>query len=370
MKINKIILAGFLLLSTFLSAQSEKDKDIKKDKKIKTVLIPTVTYNNSFKTVFGAMASGFYHINKADTISPISSSSLIGTYSLNDTWYLIQPNKFYFKENKFRSKVVVGTGSINFQTYFDWGDVIGNLPPGIFPEPPAEGAFIDYNNRFYFLFADFLVNVYKQLYLGANIIYSHSKTTFDVPTSPSDSQNLLGFGFSSEFDTRNDQFQPITGFNAKLITTSFLESLGSTSNYSNINFEYNRYLQQGERNTLLVRAYGQIATGEVPFAAQNVVGRDDLRGYSNGKFRANQVYDIQAEYRHWFAPRWGYVAFGGIATAINGASDLNFDNALPAVGAGVRFLAIPSSKINIGVDLAVGREDWGVYFRIGEAFTR
>jgi len=164
--------------------------------------------------------------------------------------------------------------------------------------------------------------------------------------------------------------QPLKGFNGKFNTTSFLESLGSSSNYTNITLEYNRYFKQGKRNTLLVRAYGQAAIGDVPFAGQNVVGRDDLRGYSNGKYRANQVYDVQTEYRHWFAEKWGYVAFGGLATALNNPNEISLNNTLPAVGAGVRFMAIPKSRITVGMDVAAGKDDWGVYFRIGEAFTR
>ncbi len=31
---------------------------------------------------------------------------------------------------------------------------------------------------------------------------------------------------------------------------------------------------------------------------------------------------------------------------------------------------IPSSTSSIGMDVAVGKDDWGLYFRIGEAFTR
>jgi hypothetical protein len=33
-------------------------------------------------------------------------------------------------------------------------------------------------------------------------------------------------------------------------------------------------------------------------------------------------------------------------------------------------MAIPSSKISVGIDVAAGKDDWGVYFRIGEAFGR
>ena len=37
-------------------------------------------------------------------------------------------------------------------------------------------------------------------------------------------------------------------------------------------------------------------------------------------------------------------------------------------GAGLRYLAIPSEQINVGIDLASGKEDWGIYFNITEAF--
>ena len=151
-------------------------------KKVKKVIIPTVTYNNSFGAIFGFMASGFYKLNGADSISPESSSALIGAYSTNDTWYLVQANKFYFKEDKFRSKLIGGLGSVNFQTYLDWGDIIGSLPPNIIPVPPPDdGFFIDYNTQFQFIYLDFLVRTYKRLYLGGNLVYSHSLTEFDVP---------------------------------------------------------------------------------------------------------------------------------------------------------------------------------------------
>jgi len=372
-KLKTIVLFFILFPCLLYSQEALKDSvdQNKPVKKVKKIIIPTITYNNSFKAMFGFMASGFYKLKANDTISPVSSSTLIGTYSTNNTWYVVQANKFYIKEDRYRSKLVGGFGSINFQTFVDWSDIIGGLPPGIIPvPPPGDGFFVDYNTKFQFVYLDFLARVYKKLYVGANLVYSHSLTEFDAIGDPSEEVNLFGFGFASEYDTRNNQFMPLNGFNGKFNTMSFLESLGSSSNYTNINLEYNKYFPQGDRNTILLRAYGQAAIGDVPFAGQNVVGRDDLRGYSNGKYRANQVYDVQSEYRHWFAKKWGYVAFGGVATAINDASDLSFDNLLPAVGGGIRFLAIPSSNISIGMDVAVGKDDWGLYFRIGEAFTR
>jgi hypothetical protein len=41
---------------------------------------------------------------------------------------------------------------------------------------------------------------------------------------------------------------------------------------------------------------------------------------------------------------------------------------LPAVGVGLRYMAIPSEKINIGIDIAKCKDERGLYFRIGEAW--
>ncbi|MHA7942298.1 BamA/TamA family outer membrane protein [Formosa sp. 3Alg 14/1] len=358
-------------LSTFAQDSIDEQKGkAKAEKKVKTVIIPTITYNNSFGTMFGAMGSGFYKLNPKDTISPISKSMIIGTYSTNKTWMVIIPNTFYFNEDKQRAKFVVGTGSVNFQTYVDWGDFLEFLPDDIFNVIQPEGEFVGYNNSFQFAFAEFVTEVYKKLYVGGHLLYSHNLTDFDTALKKDEENNLFGFGLASVYDTRDNQMRPLTGMNAKLSTMHFLTGLGSTSNYSNINMEYNKYYPMQETNTMLLRGYAQIAIGDVPFSGQNVVGRDDLRGYSNGKFRADQVYDVQTEYRHALNNKWGYVAFAGLATAINTVSDISLDNTLPAMGAGIRYLAIPKANINIGFDAAVGRDDWGVYFRIGEAFTR
>jgi hypothetical protein len=62
------------------------------------------------------------------------------------------------------------------------------------------------------------------------------------------------------------------------------------------------------------------------------------------------------------------VAFGGIATAVDSPSELSIQGLLPGAGVGLRYMAIPSEKIKIGIDIAKGIDDWGLYFRIGETF--
>jgi len=57
-------------------AQQDTISKGKKDKKVQKILIPTITYNNSFKAIFGFIASGFYKLQANDTVSPLSTSSL------------------------------------------------------------------------------------------------------------------------------------------------------------------------------------------------------------------------------------------------------------------------------------------------------
>jgi hypothetical protein len=175
------------------------------------------------------MAFVFYKGSKQDTISPLSYSTIIGSYSANDTWFAVLANKFYFKEDLFRSKVVGIMGVVNFQTYLYWGLIRDNMPPNILlpvlPPLPEDGAFIQYRTNFYFAYVDFTVNLYDRLYAGLDIIYSNSKTTFDLPSNPFDTQDLFGFGLSSDYNITDNQMQPLEGGNGVFNTTSFLQAL-------------------------------------------------------------------------------------------------------------------------------------------------
>src|SRR6185436_4051470 len=99
------------------------------------------------------------------------------------------------------------------------------------------------------------------------------------------------------------------------------------SDYSFVRYlvTYNRFFnlnKSHEKKVLAVRASFNIATGNVPFEGQTVVGGDDIRGYSEGKYRGDQVYTLQTEYRWNFYKRWGMVAFAGLASAVANFSDI------------------------------------------------
>ena len=356
-----------IILPQLVSAQvKEGDKKDKSDRKVNYAFMPIIMYNRSFGGQFGVMANAYFDVNQKDTISPASSIAFMGNIFTNKTLFTGIFSKFYFKEDMWRTKFGLGYGDIKFQTYYD-------MPDGI-PQVWAQdenGEFIDYQTKLAFVYTEGTRQVVNNLYLGIRLVYSHVNTTFESDLLPEETLNLFGFGLASEFDNRNSVFNPNKGMNSKIRTFSYLESMGSSDTYHRINLEYNNYFSLGEKATILARFYGAISVGDsIPFSGMNVVGRDDLRGYTDGKYRANQVYDIQSEYRWNFYKKWGMVAFAGIAVATDDFKGNNYSGILSSAGAGLRFMAIPSRRINIGVDAAIGKDDWGVYFRIGETFTK
>lgn len=362
-QITRKILFIFLLIGPLFALAQEKVKaKNKEDKKVNYAFIPIIMYNSSFGTQFGVMANAYFHMNEKDSISPASVVAFIGNVFTNKTYFTGLFNKLYFNEDHWRTKTGIGFGNIVFQTYWE-------LPYDI-PGVPS-GGFLDYKTRMAFVYGEATHLVVDRLYMGLRMVYSKVNTEFDSDLIPDENLELFGFGLASELDKRDNVFYPQTGLNTKLNTFSYLEQLGSSNTYHTINFTFNKYFSINNKSVIMGRLYANVSVGDsIPFNGKNTVGRDDLRGYSNGKYRANQVYNLQTEYRWNFYKKWGMVAFGGVAIATDDLQGNDYSGLLPALGAGIRFLAIPKRKINIGVDVAVGKGDWGVYFRIGEAFLR
>jgi hypothetical protein len=207
-------------------------------------------------------------------------------------------------------------------------------------------------------------------------IYSEAETDFDLPDFFPDELknqriNLSNIGYLLNFDKREHQRNPYGGYNIEFKNNFYRSWIGSGADFESYKITYNHYYKiKNEKNILATRVYSAIAVGDVPFQGENVVGRDDIRGYSNGKHRDNQVYAVQAEYRWRFYKKFGMVGFVGVASAVENLPDIFDEELLPGAGVGIRYLMIPKERINIGIDVAKGKDDWGLYFRIGESFGR
>lgn len=354
---HKGILVFLLFISTLCYAQNDSTST----KNIKVTGIPTLGYNNSFGLQLGALGMMMFDIKRADTVSPTSSLIGMGFYTSNNTWFTVLAQRLYWAEDDWRAVWALGMGNINFQFYAE----------GI---PGTGGSFIDYTTVSRFLYLQITPRIYKRLYLGLNYMLNRMNTTFYlddyIGVNPDSLKTISGLGIPVSWDSRDNVYNASKGLNLNLRTLFYQKWLGSDLDFNTLTFDANYYVPVSERGVIASRATIYTGLGEVPFEGLRTVGRDDIRGYSQGKYRGDQIYTIQTEYRHSFPNRFGFVAFAGLAGAQN---SLNVDGdswsgILPGIGAGIRFLAIKDKKINLGIDAAIGKGDWGFYFRIGEAF--
>ncbi len=348
---RKIVCILFCFASVGSISGEEKDS-IRTAIKQKARLtgIPTLSYNNSRGMGFGAMGMLFFPIGN-NPATPPSRISLHGQVSTNKSWYGSAFAQLFLFDDRLR--LVPGGGYLDsrFQTYVDMGDI-----------GPLE---IPFNSRGPFAFFAPMFKIHKGFYLGPVVQYMQLKVSFDLPdgSTKDETDYANSLGIATMFDSKDNQYTPSKGVMAAARLTSNPDWMGNDSTFTKLMLFANYYHPFQPGMILASRVTANIGIGGVPFVSQSYVGNKDLRGYTKGEYRGNQTYAAQTEFRWNFYRRLGAVGFFGLAMTIDPKSQL-----LPAGGVGIRYKILPQYNINAGVDVAVGKDDWGLYFRITEAF--
>ncbi len=336
------------------SSPASQSSDTATDKNFNFIPVPYMDYNRSLGFSLGAVPLAMYHLSKKDTISPSSISGGVGFYSTTQSWFVVQFNRFYFNRDNYRVTLIGGTGNINFQ---------------FFLENPISPGYIDYNTVADFVKVEIQRKAYKKLYLGINYSYSKVKTEFEVDNAPPLVDFFNSIGAVASIDTRDNVYYPHKGFISNINYSSFPEFMDNTYVSEKIEFEYNHFYTVGnERDIIATRGYVGMGLGDLQFNQQFVVGRTDIRGYSLGKYRGNQIIALQSEFRYNPFKKLGFVGFCGIASVFGAINEGDDGLILPGMGVGVRYIVFEKNHMNVGLDAAVGKGDWGLYFKIGESF--
>src|SRR6478736_3598679 len=164
---QKLIIAWLFLPFVCEIAHGQKPA-IKKRDKTGFAAIPMVNYNRTQGIVAGALATGFYKINKKDTISPSSSTGAIGIYTEQKSYALLAYSQLYFAEDRWRVLAAAGSLDINFQFYFD-------------SPASSAGNFYDYSTKANLAMVQVQRNLFKRIYFGPTVAWTKATTAFGFP---------------------------------------------------------------------------------------------------------------------------------------------------------------------------------------------
>jgi hypothetical protein len=192
-----------------------------------------------------------------------------------------------------------------------------------------------------------------------------------LPPRPDQLDSTMStFGPGFAYDTRDSSTQPHRGVNFNAFWLFGRPTWGDSFKHDKLTVSGSFYTPAGKDTVFAVNGTLCGAGGDVPYYDLCLFGSNSaLRGYPSGRYRDQASWSAQAEVRHEFAKRWGGVAFFGLGGIASSLGDLPSDsNLLPAAGVGVRYRPFKDNDVNLRVDVAVGKNDTGLYLSVGEAF--
>ena len=188
---------------------------------------------------------------------------------------------------------------------------------------------------------------------------------------------ISGPSLNFMFDTRDNINNPYTGSYALLQLRYNPTWLGSDSFSTTLWLEYRKYFRVSkkvERNLIAIWSFFNLTVaGQLPYMGLPSLGWDQMgrsgRAYPQGRFRGEQLFYFESEYRFRIPlfsknPDFvGGVIFANVTSA--SATDLNvklFDYLKPGLGLGLRFMFQQATRTNVTFDYGIGADLKGAFF--------
>lgn len=325
-------------------------------------LVPVLLY--SPEAGFGGGATWMYVMRDREQDPRPSSVQLVGIYTAENHYTAIVRPRFYAMDDR----LLLDTRFVftNFSLKY-WG--LGNRAP--------ESAEEDYQTRREKVGLGISYRVWGQLRPGA--VYEFESSTLKeaepggliatglAPGAPD--SHLSGFGPSLTWDSRDHPFSTFTGGYYHYETVFYDGAFGSDFDYRAHRFDLRHFFTPAENHTIGVQIVAEFSDGDPPFEGfSKLGGRKLLRGIFEGRYRDRHVLAGQLEYRF---PIWWFIGgavFGGIGQVAHEIDQFEFDHIRWAAGGGLRFKVDRKNRINLRLDFAGSKEEFAVYFDVGEAF--
>lgn len=369
----KSMSAGLLVCVLAVSARAQlsvqtphpEDTSTAHVHKTSMAAFPYVYYTPETELAIGAGGILTFYTSEESILRP-SKIAASAYYSTRKQYKLSLDPEVYLSRNEIYTSV-----------YFDLGQAVNKFY-GVGSGSPDLGL-EDYEAFFWGAKAEFQMKPRLLNVTRTGVLYEfHSDDVTDKRFNPdlladtisgADGGTISGPGYSALIDTRDHVFFPNGGGRYLFEYMVYMHSLGSDFNYNVATLDLRQYRALSPDHVLAFQAYGQWTGGNVPFYRLPALGgQNRMRGYFYGRYVDRVFVTGQAEYRQYFWKRLGFVVFGAFGNVAENFGDLRFRDTEVSVGAGLRCVFNKAEKVNLRVDVGIGRETSGVYFGLEEAF--
>lgn len=306
----------------------------------------------------GVQLLGLYmHAKDPDAKAHNDTSGIIGMYTSTQSWLVGAFHDGALKDDSIRYTGGLFHGNLNLKYYGD-----GNDP--IFAEQPLE-----YGMEMSAIMLRALFKLgQSNWYIGPQYNYMQTQIRFDQFNDywpePEDVKSG-GLGAVVHFDTRDDNYYPMSGWFTQLSYMDYGEQWGGDGNYGIGKLASSNYTSVLDNLVLASKLTIETSGGDVPFYEKPTL---KMRGFNHGRYRNDNILQGQFEGRWTFKPRFGLAAFLGLGKTSEAQQNIWNQNTIVTKGLGFRWQPVEQKKMNIRLDFAKGPEENTFYLSVGEAF--
>jgi hypothetical protein len=384
----------------------KEGKAPKPPKKLSALVLPNISSNPTNGFILGVGGAFGWFMGPKENTKVSSAPFTAAVTSKSQLITFVKPN-IYTKENRFYLQ-----GDYRFYIYSQPTYGLGTNAPDTLSVPDniswmGEGAGGDsvlFPMKFNYVKIHQVVNkrIVGELYagIGYHLDYNYSiKDEYYRPATDSTSElntphhyystnndfstknyMLSGVSLNVVYDTRDNMISPYKGIYANINYRINPTFLGTDQNSSSLWMEFRTYIglsKKTPRHLIGFWAFGNFNLyGKQPYLTLPALGDDQRarsgRGYTNGRFRGDNLVYAEAEYRFPISQCskiLGGVVFVNAVTTSNAQNDVAlFQYIRPAVGFGVRVMVNKYFRTNINLDFAIGKQSKGFYFSGQETF--
>ncbi|HMG91389.1 MAG TPA: BamA/TamA family outer membrane protein [Chryseolinea sp.] len=367
------------------------------------LLIPIIGSNPATGFMLGVGGQYAFRLPGVDTRYSILSGSVQFT-SKNQKLFLLK-NNIYTKNNN-----IFFTG--------DWRFLIFSQPTYGLGTNSPEGGILDYqfnlsgmemandslaqpiNFNFVRLYQSASFKIKKAFYLGVGYYLDYYFKIDDTKLrlNPGDSLITSHYAYNETYafnttkyyssalnvnlilDTRDNMINPYRGHFLMINWRGSLKVLGNKTNANFFSVEWRSFHPLSIRNPRHLMAFWFMGNfspeGEFPYMILPATAYDQrsrsARGYTQGRFRGNNLMYGEAEYRFPISSCggiWGGVLFVNATTASHPTQALKLmESVKPGYGMGLRIMVDKKTRTNLAIDLGFGDKSSGFYLAASETF--